>query len=376
MSAENTSSFETMNTQVDSAVRMSLRKPAAAFAIGVAMVVGGAIDNASEQPAADYLADQVDGRLDDLTSSEAAVVSDYLQGVDLPEDAEPSLVKAAKNISELNDEQRHKDDAGKGLIGIGLMVGLLSGLRVFINKLEGSQIKEKLKEVHPDLAPERLERDSKRLFELGYFVETSDRFVRQHRNWSHTQSRWDRYEREELETIGRDIETSGEFTLEETGMEKELTEYLNKAQWGALLDSGYDTEVEAREADELELYKIGIIDDLWKPEDTFTSLTDWYVYRRRQLVKPHAFHRIEADDLFLPKIEARSGGIGIALGRVAYYVRLMETSGTDRQAKGNAMVFATEGARVLDEVATRSDGAHWFDHIQDMQRKTFSSTEN
>ena len=368
MSAENASSYEAMNADIDNAVRMSLRKPAAALVVGVALVIGGAIDNASEQPAADHLAAQVDDRLDSLTSSEAAVVSGYLQGEDLPEGTEPSLVKVAESIGMLSEEQRHKDDAGKGFIGIGIMVGLLSGLRVFINKLEGSQIKDRLREVHPDLAPERVDQESKRLFEVGYSIETSDQFARKHRDWPLGHGAWDRYERQQLQEIGRDIETTGEFIVNEAGRDQELTEYLNQAQWGALLDSGYDSPEEVAGADDLELYKVGILDDLWKPENTFTSLTDWYVYRRKQVVKPHAFHKIETDDLFPPELETRSGGIGIALGRVAYYVRLMETSSSDREQKGNAMVFATEGAKVLDMAAPRADGVHWFDHIQGMER--------
>lgn len=373
MSAENMSSYEAMNADVDSAVRKSLRKPIAAFAVGAALVVGGLIDHAAEQPEADALTTQIDARLNDLDPSEAAVISDYLQGEDLPEGAEPSLVKTAKSIGELSDEQRHKDDAGSGFIVSGFMLGLLSGVKILIRKIEGSQIKERLKEVHPDLAPKRLDRDSKRLFELGYSVETSDQFARQHRDWPNLSGPWDRYGRHELQTIGRDIESSGEFTQEQPRIEQELTEYLNNAQWGALLDSRYDTAEEVREADDFELYRIGLIDDLWQPKDTFTSLTDWYVYRRRQVVKPHTINKIKSDDLFLPELEARPGGIGIALSRVAYYVRLMEISGADREAKGEAMVFATEGARILDEIAPRTDSTHWFDHIQKMERNTFTS---
>lgn len=375
MPEQDAQTLEAMNADVDNAVRMSLRKPAAALAVGVVMITGGAIDSVSEQPQADHLAALVDDQLDDLTASERAVVSDFLLGEDLPEDAEPSLVKAAQGIDELSNKQKEKDNAGQGLIFAGTLVSLWSAVKIGINKSAGSMRKERLREVHPDLASQRLERDSLILFTAGYSLESTSEFARKHRTWRHVISRDEIYETGMLQDIGRDLETSCELTPDRSQLERVITEQLNQAQWDTLRESVGGTMPDVSEVGALELYKVDLMGDLWQPENTFTSLTDWYEYRRRQIVTSQGFHRIDVDDLFLPELETRSGGIGIALGRVANYVRLMEKSSADHEASGNAMLFATEGARILDRIAPRDDGVHWFDYVQDLERSTSASAE-
>lgn len=371
MSPENAPSVNETNKRLNRAVWQEMRRPLAAVAVAaVSFFVGNHIDD-SHQAHADELSAEFQEGYDDLSVTEQAIVGEYLAGEDLPEGTSQELTDEAEQLKEVSEEQQKEEHAGDLWTLIGQVATFYAGFKTIGVGLSRSIVRNEIRHKHPDLAAKRLKRKSKEFVEFGGFIEGEERFESSYFELGHDADR--ELLKDEQRRVGRDIETSEPFSLRREELDTHLAKMLNDAQWEAMINDG------KRGHNPTEALQLRIIDDLWKPtEETFRSLKDWYSYRKSQVVKPKEVHVVDRSELYMPKVAEVTGGIGVAVSRIGYYMQASSESGQtgDDEASAESLVLAVNGATLLDKLAPREDGTHWFDYIDSFTRSAELPTSN
>lgn len=363
MSAEDMPSIDETNRQLDRALWREMRKPLAAGAVAaLSFFVGNQFDN-SHQAHADELGAEFHAGYDSLSGNDRVVVDAYLSGHDLPKSTSQQVADEAHKLGDLSEEQRHEEETGGTWTFAGQIASLYAGVKVVGVGFGRMLGRDTIKRRHPDLAPARVKSRADRLVIEGRWVEYDAELDEK---YGFEASSHSLFFQDQLREVGSDIEAAESFSYNREGLDRVLTGMLNNAQFEVMID-GIDGNKEVAQLGLTEALQIRVINDLWKPADTFLSVKDWYNYRRRQVITPGAFHRIDENGLYLPKLEQIDGGIGIAVGRIAqYWCKYTELRQNDRVESSDAMVSATEGAATLDELAPREDGSHWIDYIDSL----------
>ncbi|MCX6727189.1 MAG: hypothetical protein NTX11_00020 [Candidatus Saccharibacteria bacterium] len=370
--AENTPGLDQSMAQLDQSLLREIWKPVAAGVLSIGSFLVGSYLDTSHQPHADQLSAQIDTIRGDLSATDNDKIRTFLESGDLPKNADPQLVKTAKTIDSLNDERVLENSAGSGFNLLGSIALIYSGLKTMGLVAGRSALRDKLRSKHPDLAPQRVHDNVDTLITFGDTVEYDDKLREKH---GFGPNKFVSYSRSQLQEVGRDIETSEKIMFSEESLRESLTEMLNEAQWNTF--RGSDSDERTAEIKKIEAFKIRLVDDLWvEKEGTFRSLKSWYDFRRKQAVHTDGFQRINDDELFLPEIDLREGGIGIALGRITQYIRTSKEYLDDPIKAGEALIYATTGAAFLDAVAPREDGGYWFDYADDLEKNAASANNH
>lgn len=361
MSTENIPSVEETNRQLNRGLLREMRKPVLAAAVAAASFLMGNHIDGTHQAHADELQAEFEAGYDALPPAEQIVVDAHWSGDELPEGTDPEVIDEADRLEALNEEQQLEESAGDPWTLPGKLAILYAGVKVAQIGASKLLSRDMIKRRHPDLAPDRVKDNASILVNEGGWVEEEAKRDEKY-GWGLLGSDAV-YLEEKLREIGSDIEAAESFTYDREGLSETLIGMLNSAQSEAMINQVYDEEQMSKLSDP-EALQIRIINDLWTPTETFKSVKDWYTYRRKQVMEPYAFHNISEPELFLPELKETKGGIGIAVGRIAQYWRTYTDNRRDNNdAAVDAMVFATEGAELLDKVVPRQDGTHWIDYI-------------
>lgn len=369
--AEQARTVDGAHKLLDKAIRRELWKP---FVVGGAALtsffVGHQLDS-SHQAHADKLGVEYASGYDSLSSDAQGELSDAVSSGDLSDELGTVEAQEVAQLSDIYAEQQSEEHAGAPFTFVGQLASLYAGYKLVELGIARWFIRDKIRREHPENAPKRVSSQVDDLSQYGGWVEddetTSDRF-------GLVPGQTTAFTREQLRRVGLDIESAEGVEPGESALREQALDMLNNAQWQNMIDGVSDNTTLHTQGDS-EALRVRLLNDLWAPTETFTSLKSWYNYRRGQVVKPHSVHNLSENELDLPPVTKVRGGIGIAIARLMHHYNSYQqsTSGEGPEARNDLMLLI-EGASLLDIIAPRKDGQHWYDYVETLSRTANSES--